>query len=133
MIRYANIKDLDIISKLDVHIDIKELKTSINQNRVLVMYENDNFMGWLRYNLFWDNTPFMNMLYLLEDNRNKGYGTKLVDFWEKEMKKNGYKIVLTSTQSDEEAQYFYRKIGYLDCGNLILPNEPLELILLKRL
>ncbi len=70
---------------------------------------------------------------MLEENRNKGYETQLVTFWEKEMQKNGYKIVLTSTQSNEKAQYFYRKMGYLDCGNLTLPNEPLELILLKAL
>lgn len=133
MIRYADIGDLDRISKLDEHIEKKELENSINQNRVLVMYENDRFIGWLRYNLFWDQIPFMNMLYLLEDARQKGYGSKLVALWEKEMHKNGYKIVLTSTQSNEEAQYFYRKIGYSDCGCFMLPDEPLELVLLKKL
>lgn len=30
-------------------------------------------------------------------------------------------------------QFFYRKNGYVDCGLLLLPGEPLEIILLKNL
>ena len=133
MIRYANIKDLDILKKYDKHISNEELANSINLNRILVVYEDDEFIGWLRYNLFWDNIPFMNMLYFIEGERRKGYGRKLVEFWEKEMTSKGYKFVLTSTQSNEEAQFFYRKIGYIDSGSLLLPNEPLEIILYKNI
>lgn len=97
------------------------------------MFNGESFIGWLRFNLFWDNIPFMNMLYFLEDYREKGYGSQLVSFWEQEMKKSKYNIVLTSTKSNEQAQFFYRRIGYVDCGSLLLPNEPLEIILLKNI
>lgn len=133
MIRYANEGDFEILRKYDKHISEIELRNSINAKRVLVMLNNDSFIGWLRFNLFWDNMPFMNMLYLLEDYRGKGYGRQLVDFWEKEMLKNKHKMVLTSTLSNEQAQFFYRKNGYVDCGSLLLPDEPLEIILLKNL
>ena len=73
------------------------------------------------------------MLYLLEEYRGKGYGTELVNFWEAAMREKGYDMVLTSTQSDERGQFFYRKNGYVDCGSLLLPGEPLEIILLKRI
>ena len=49
------------------------------------------------------------------------------------MAKHGHKRVLTSTLSNEGAQFFYRKNGYTDCGALLLPDEPLEIILLKEL
>ena len=49
------------------------------------------------------------------------------------MLKKRYKQVLTSTLSNERAQFFYRKNGYVDCGSLLLPREPLEIILLKHL
>lgn len=75
----------------------------------------------------------MNMLYLLDNERGKGNGSRLVIFWENEMKQKNYEFVLTSTQSNEEAQFFYRKIGYVDSGALLLPNEPLEIILYKKL
>ena len=42
-------------------------------------------------------------------------------------------MVLTSTLSNEQAQFFYRKNGYTDCGSLLLPEEPLEIILRKDL
>ena len=34
----------------------------------------------------------------------------------KEMAKSGHRQVLTSAQSNEQAQFFYRKIGYTECG-----------------
>ena len=73
------------------------------------------------------------MLYLLDNERGKRNGSRLVIFWENEMKQKNYEFVLTSTQSNEEAQFFYRKIGYVDSGALLLPNEPLEIILYKKL
>ena len=133
MIRYANENDIEIISKYDKHVSKEELKNIIERQRVIVMFEDNNFIGWLRYNLFWDNTPFMNMLYLLDNERGKGKGRQLVSFWENEMKNKKFDFVLTSTQSNEEAQFFYRKLGYIDCGSLLLPNEPLEIILYKKI
>ena len=49
------------------------------------------------------------------------------------MKQKNYEFVLTSTHSNDEAQFFYRKIGYVDSGVLLLPNEPLEIFLYKKL
>ena len=133
MIRYAADNDFELLSKYDKHVCETELKNCIITKRILIMFRDDIFIGWLRFNLFWDNIPFMNMLYLLEEYRGKGYGSQLVSFWENEMLKSKYKMVLTSTQSNEQAQFFYRKIGYVDCGSLLLPREPLEIILLKNL
>ena len=96
------------------------------------MYEDDKFVGWLRYNLFWDNTPFMNMLYLLDNERGKGNGSRLVIFWENEMKKTTNLFLLQLNQTKKH-NFFYRKIGYVDSGALLLPNEPLEIILYKKL
>ena len=52
-----------------------------------------------------------------------------MDFWENEMRKQNYGIVLVSTQADEQAQHFYRKIGYCDCGSLIVAGQDNELFL----
>jgi len=133
MIKYADKGDFEILNKYEHCINEIELKNSINLKRILVMFNDDVFIGWLRFNLFWDNIPFMNMLYFLEEYRGKGYGKQLINYWEKEMLKSNYKRVLTSTLSNEQAQFFYRKNGYIDCGSLLLPNEPLEIILLKNL
>lgn len=73
----------------------------------------------------------MNMLYLLEGSRKKGYGKQLVGYWEKEMESSGYGIVMTSTQSNEYSQHFYMKLGYQVIGGFILESEPFEIMLSK--
>lgn len=133
VIRYAEEKDFKILAQYDKHIRELELKNCIQAKKVLVMYDADTLIGWLRFGLFWDSIPFMNMLYFFEEYRGKGYGRQLVTFWEQEMQSRQHKMVMTSTQSDERAQFFYRKNGYIDCGSLLLPKEPLEIILLKNL
>ena len=132
-IRYADFNDFEILKELDKHVSESELKRIIDLKRVLVMYQSGEFIGWLRFGMFWDNIPFMNMLYILDGHRRKGLGGELVRFWEGEMIKQGYRRALTSTQSDEQAQFFYRKMGFSDCGALLLPGETLEIFFVKDL
>lgn len=75
----------------------------------------------------------MNMLFIEEESRNEGIGKKLMQSWETEMKKKKHKMVMTSSQSDEEAQHFYRKLGYADADSLTFAKEPLEIIFKKKL
>lgn len=57
------------------------------------------------------------------------------EFENKVRRKQGYGMLLTSTQTDETAQHFYRKIGYKDCGALIMTipgyEQPMEMFLAK--
>jgi GNAT superfamily N-acetyltransferase len=130
-IRYAGPSDIEMISEYDEHLSKEELQHAIALKRIILLFIDGRFEGWLRFNLFWDNIPFMNLLFILEEQRGKGYGRELVGFWEREMKAQGYRFVMTSTQSDEEAQFFYRRLGYTDRGALVLPDEPLEIIFYK--
>ena len=130
-IRLADESDLYILNKYDKHITKQNLLDSIRAERVYIAGENGTFCGWLRYNLFWDNTPFMNMLYLLDNSRMKGYGRKMVLFWEEEMRRQSYKTVMTSTASDEYAQHFYMKLGYKIIGGFLQSGSPYEVILEK--
>ncbi len=133
MVRYAAESDFEELARLDCHIFPEELRNAIHLRRVPIIENGGGLAGWLRYNLFWGNIPFMNRLYVLEGKRGQGLGGKLVEFWEAEMKRLGYDQVLTSTLSSEQAQFFYRKHGYVDCGSLLLPGEPLEIFLRKSL
>ena len=51
------------------------------------------------------------------------------------MKQQGFKMALISTQVDESAQHFYRKLGYVDCGGITFHDtpfhQPMELFLRK--
>lgn len=58
-----------------------------------------------------------------------------MEFWEKDMRQQGYGMLLTSTQADENAQHFYRKLGYKDCGGCVIDipgyAQPMELFFVK--
>ena len=130
-IRYAENKDLLWLIENDKHISDNVLNYKIENKEIFIAEKNNQIIGWLRYNLFWDNIPFMNMVYILVEYRKIRLGAKLVKYWEEEMKQKGYKNVLTSTQSNEEAQHFYTKIGYKEIGGFKYFDDPYEIIFQK--
>ncbi len=128
---YALEMDYNYIYEKDKHVSKELIKTKIHQNEIIIARDINRNIGWLRYGYFWDNIPFMNMLYIEEEYRRKGIGTGLVKFWEDEMKMKGYNLVMTSSLANEQAQFFFRKLGYNDSGCLLLNNQPLEIIFTK--
>jgi ribosomal protein S18 acetylase RimI-like enzyme len=132
-IKYAETTDLLWLKEHEQHLSDQILETKIKSKEIYIVQENEKIIGWLRYNLFWDNIPFMNKIYFLEEFRHKGFGRKLVHHWENKMKEKGYKNVLTSTQSNEGAQHFYRKMGYTEIGGFKYINDPYEVIFYKQI
>lgn len=132
-IRFAAREDAETLFRHDRWINREKLEDKIAKKQILVAYEGEAFAGWLRYGLFWDNTPFLYMLRILEPCRGHGIGSAMMARWEAEMKLAGYQTVLTSTAQTESAQHFYDKIGYRAIGGFLLEKEPLELILQKNL
>ena len=122
---------------LDRHLSEEEFANKVRDKRGYVLEVDGKPVGLLRYNLFWDNTPFCTLLFIDWEHQKKGYGRLLMEHWEADMKEKSYGMVLTSTQVDEEAQHFYRKLGYKDCGGFVptVPGyeQPMELFLEKAL
>lgn len=137
MIRYVEDKDRAVWNLLDRHLPASGFDEKVRTKQGYVYVKDDEIIGVLRYNLFWDNTPFCTMLYIADKYRGKGYGKQLMEHWELEMRAKGYGMVMTSTQVDEEAQYFYRKLGYKDAGGFTIDvpgyAQPEELIMIKAL
>ena len=71
-IRYAKPDDIEMISEYDEHVSKEELRNAIAMKRIILLFIGGQFAGWLRFNLFWDNIPFMNLLFILEEQRGKG-------------------------------------------------------------
>ena len=136
-IEYVTSKDKDFWYSLDKHLPEKEFENKVASKQGYVLFADDRPVGLLRYNLFWDNTPFCTLLFIDYQEQHKGYGKPLLKHWEKDMRAQGYGMVLTSTQVDETAQHFYRKNGYKDCGSLVMNipgyEQPMEMFLSKGL
>lgn len=136
-IRYVTENEKAFWYTLDKHLPESGFENKVRSKQGYVLFVNRRAMGILRYNLFWDNIPFCTMLYVSPSTQGKGFGRLLMQHWENEMKALGYGMVLTSTRTDESAQHFYRKLGYQDCGGLLLNvpgyEQPMEVFLSKAL
>lgn len=136
-IRHAEESDRDFWFSLDRHLSVEVFARKAGLKEGYVIYEDDRPVGILRYNLFWDNTPFCTLIYVDPEHQRQGYGRRLMEHWEEEMRSLGFGLILTSTQADETAQHFYRKLGYKDLGGFVIDlpgyEQPTELILGKTL
>ncbi len=134
-VRHVRAEDKVFWYSLDKHLSEDEFEKKVRDGQGYILLDEDDPVGILRYNHFWDNTPFCTLLYIRDDMQKNGCGKHLMKYWEDEMRDKGYKMLLTSTQVDEAAQHFYRKIGYKECGSLIIDcpglAQPMEMFLSK--
>ena len=135
MIRLVENQDRNAWYILDKHLPDSAFEEKVRCRQGYVFIEDEKVIGVLRYNLFWDNTPFCTMLFIADGYRGRGYGKRMMGRWEHDMKALGYGILMTSTQVDEEAQHFYRKLGYRDCGGFVVDvpgyEQPMEMVMIK--
>jgi len=125
-LKYMQIQDKEFVMKIDSHINDLQFENRIFTKTGYILWDNHKRVGLMHYSVLWDNLPFLNLIHVEETHRNSGIGTEAMKLWEDDMKNQGYKMVLISTQVNEDAQHFYRKLGYIDCGALLMNNTPLE-------
>lgn len=136
-IKYVENEDKDFWFTLDKHLPESEFEKKVRDRQGYVLTDDGIKIGLLRYNLFWDSIPFCTMLFVDWTKQKKGYGRQLMQFWEDDMKVQGYGMTMTSTRVDENAQHFYRKLGYKDCGGFTMDipgyEQPMEMLMTKAL
>ncbi|NLM62340.1 MAG: GNAT family N-acetyltransferase [Clostridiales bacterium] len=71
---YASEQDSQFIFDNDKHLPGDFVLSKISDREIIIAKDNDVNVGWLRYGYFWDNIPFMNMLFVLDGHRNRGIG-----------------------------------------------------------
>ena len=63
-IRYVKLEDKDFWYSLDKHLPEVEFEKKVRDKKGYVLLEEGKPVALLRYNLFWDNTPFCTMLFV---------------------------------------------------------------------
>lgn len=137
LIKYVTSEDKKFWLTMDNHGSEPEFDRKVRDARGYVIFVDEKPAGIMYYSLLWDKLPFLNLICLDRACRGNGYGRLAMEFWEKEMAAAGFKMVLLSTQADETAQHFYRKLNYRDCGCLVLNDgplaQPMEMFFCKQL
>jgi len=137
-ISYASMEDIQYLcSHNGEPLSEDECKSKIRDKRCYILYYSGKSIGVMRYNLFWDFIPFLTLIYVDEMYRKKGFGVAALTHWEDEMRSLGHNFVMLSTRVDIDSQHFYRKLGYVDMGSIVMDNTPfkqaLEIFLGKNL
>lgn len=135
MIRYVESRDKAAWYALDHDFPETGFDEKVRNRQGYVFELDGQIVGILRYGLFWDSIPFCYMLHVDEAYQGRGYGTQLMERWEQDMRSEGIGMVMLSTQVDDSAQAFYRRLGYKDAGGFVVDvpkyEQPMEMIMLK--
>lgn len=118
--------DKEFVMSIDSHVNDNAYANWVFTKSGYVIWEGAQRVGIMSHCILWDNLPFLNFIFINEAYRGKGYAKQALLDWENEMKNQGYKMTLISTQVDEKAQHLYRRLGYIDCGGLVFHDTPLD-------
>jgi ribosomal protein S18 acetylase RimI-like enzyme len=133
MLRPARETDFKFLRALSQGPSDDALKAQIRDGRLRIFDAYGRAIGFLKFVVLWEQVPFVELIFLGDADRGQGFGSEMMRAWETEMAGKGFARVLTSTQGNETAQVFWRKLGYEDCGSLERPGMPAELFLEKQL
>lgn len=125
-IKVVTDNDKEFVMSIDKYINVVSYANQVYTKSGYVIWEENQRVGIITHCILWDTIPFINFLFVKEKYREKGFATQAIIRWENEMKNQGYKMTLISTQVDEGAQHLYRKLGYIDCGGLVFNHTPLD-------
>ena len=82
-IKYVNARDKTAWYTLDKHLPASGFDEKVKNRQGYVYISDGRIVGILRYNLFWNNTPFCTMLFIDSGYRTRGYGKELMEHWER--------------------------------------------------
>ena len=83
-VRHVRAEDKVFWYSLDKHLPEDEFENKVRDGQGYILLDEDDPVGILRYNLFWDNTPFCTLLYIRDDMQKNGCGKHLMKYWEDE-------------------------------------------------
>ena len=129
MLRTATERDFSFLRAFSAGPNDEMLRAQIRDGRLRIIESTGEPVGFLKFYVLWEVLPFIEVLMVREDWRRRGIGRDAVRSWEREMAAHSFQRALISTQADETAQEFWRRIGYRDCGALTLPGKPAELFM----
>ena len=136
LISYAAIQDKQYVCT-GSNLTESEFELKVRDKRCYILRYGEKPVGVMVFNLIFDFIPFLTLMYLEKPYQKRGFGTIAMSHWESEMRLLGYKMIMVSTQVDEDGQHFYRKLGYKDMGSIVMDippyEQPLEMFLGKAL
>ena len=123
-VRFAREEDFELVQSINDLVIFPEFKKWIDNKEVYLIYENEDFAGWLQYNFFLERIPFINEFYLKPEYRGTGTGTLSLLIWERQMMERMYDKFMTAIPADDTALAdFFEQKGYKKIGDITIPEN----------
>lgn len=122
----AETTDFNYLRQFDLAPSDAALSVGIRSGCLKIVSDNDVRVGFLLYSVLWGTLPFLEFIEICPSERRKNVGGRAVRAWEQQMADQGFDLVLISTGANADAQHFWRKMGYVDCGALTVRQKPAE-------
>ncbi len=118
-IRYGQQEDFEWLRAQDNHVGADWIKRCLHHGEYIIAADDGEILGFLRFSLFWGNIPYMDMIRVQDNHKRRGIGTAMLNFWERDMRARGAKVLMTSSVVHEtEPQDWHKRNGFQECGQL---------------
>jgi len=98
----------------------KAILEGLEQGNLYVAIDNEVCVGFMFYipNGIFHSFPFLHLISVKKEYRNKGIGRRLMEFLETLAFKNNGKIFFVVADFNPDAKRFYEKLGYRQVGEI---------------
>ena len=116
-IKFASNEDKQLILKHEDYLKEKRLSQILENNEIILAYDKERNIGYLRYQLFWTKLPYLTLIIVDKEYRKKGVGRSLLLFLEKHLRSLGFnRLLSSSTANDSDPQAWHKKVGFKEVG-----------------
>jgi len=133
-VRFAELRDLDFCIRTDYkHLNKDVVKRKIEEKAVILAEVDGKPVGYLRIEYLWLKIPYLGLIRVDKEHQRKGIGTAMMKFLEEHLRKQGHKVLYSSSQANEpEPQMWHRKIGFEECGIIAGINDGIGEIFFRK-
>ena len=75
-LKYMEAEDKAFVMSIDTHVNEEQYANRVLTKSGYVIWEGAEPVGLMHHAVLWDNLPFLNLIYMKEECRGKGYGTE---------------------------------------------------------
>ena len=118
-VRYVMESDADWLAERDKQITREVLDAKAGRGECIVATIDGVRIGFLRFSFMWSKVPFVDLIFVEPEYRNRGAGRAMVDLLQAKARADGRSMIMSSSQSDEpEPQAWHRRVGFRDAGTV---------------
>lgn len=124
LVRFAGPEDLEWCVVEDGYVTEKVIRNKIVNDEIIVVELDGQLIGYIRLEYLWSTTPYIGLVFVIDEYRKAGVGRKMLEFLEEHLRTHGHDTLMSSSQANEpEPQAWHRAFGFEECGIISGLNE----------